>query len=574
MDGRYTNIEMNFANDHLQKCSMSCEQKTEYSHVGELCTQPGFEPQSTSGRESLYRRTMVVFISLWIITLIILGAVLSVSFLQGSSLQNEMTDLQRMTSSSILEIQAHLEDKNKQLETKNRENSNLIQEKSGLQNQLKDLQMRTSNNISGLQVQLEDKNKQLETKNRENSNLIQEKSGLQNQLKELQMRTSNNISGLQVQLEDKNNQLETKNRENSNLIQEKSGLQNQLKELQMRTSNNISGLQVQLEDKNNQLETKNRENSNLIQEKSGLQNQLKDLQMRTSNNISGLQVQLEDKNKQLETKNRENSNLIQERSGLQNQLKELQMRTSSNISGLQAQLEDKNKQLATKNRENSNLIQQRSDLQNEVQELQTIAEDGFAKWTSKQGIVRQEVWKWIRKAAATVILDPRTAHRNLTVSEDGKQVTFSGGLLPDSPLRFSNWYGIQGKESFSSGRHYYEVQVGTRGCFSVGFVKESVEKMKYTVTSESGFLMFILEKNVYKVSTTPPTSLSLNEPPNNVGVYVDYDKGQVSFYNVGTRSHIYSFTGYNFSEKLYPAVNSCNSMTSGPLIISPVSHTA
>ncbi|XP_048826330.1 E3 ubiquitin-protein ligase TRIM39-like isoform X20 [Brienomyrus brachyistius] len=482
MDGRYTNIEMNFANDHLQKCSMSCEQKTEYSHVGELCTQPGFEPQSTSGRESLYRRTMVVFISLWIITLIILGAVLSVSFLPGSGLQNEMTDLQRMTSSSILEIQARLEDKNKQLETKNRENSNLIQERSGLQIQLKEIQMKTSSNISGLQVQLEDKNKQLETKNRENSNLIQERSGLQIQLKEIQMKTLSNISGLQVQLEDKNKQLETKNRENSNLIQEKSGLQNQLKELQMRTSNNISGLQVQLEDKNKQLEIKNR--------------------------------------------------VI------------------------------------------SKLILQKFDLQNEVRELQTIAEDGFAKWTNKQGIVRQEVWKWIRKAAANVILDPRTAHRNLTVSEDGKQVTFSGGLLPDSPLRFSNWYGIQGKESFSSGRHYYEVQVGTRGCFSVGFVKESVEKMKYTVTSESGFLMFILEKNVYKVSTTPPTSLSLNEPPNNVGVYVDYDKGQVSFYNVGTRSHIYSFTGYNFSEKLYPAVNSCNSMTSGPLIISPVSHTA
>uniref|UniRef100_A0A3B3RL80 B30.2/SPRY domain-containing protein n=1 Tax=Paramormyrops kingsleyae TaxID=1676925 RepID=A0A3B3RL80_9TELE len=171
--------------------------------------------------------------------------------------------------------------------------------------------------------------------------------------------------------------------------------------------------------------------------------------------------------------------------------------------------------------------------------------------------------------AANVILDLRTAHRNLTVSEDGKQVRFSDRLLPDSPLRFSKWYGILGNESFSSGRHYYEVEVGTRGCFSVGFVKESVERMKYIVTSENGFLLLILEKNVYNVSTTPLTSLSLNDPPKKVGAYVDYERGQVSFYNVDTRSHIYSFTGYNFSEKLYPAVNPCNSMTSGPLIISP-----
>nr|XP_023696281.1 butyrophilin subfamily 3 member A3-like [Paramormyrops kingsleyae] len=192
----------------------------------------------------------------------------------------------------------------------------------------------------------------------------------------------------------------------------------------------------------------------------------------------------------------------------------------------------------------------------------------------KQGAVQQQVWKWIRKAAANVILDPRTAHRNLTVSEDGKQVRFSDHLLPDSPLRFQTWYGIQGKESFSSGRHYYEVEVGTRGCFSVGFVKESVERMKYIQkNTENGFLLLILEKNVYNVSTAPPTSLSLNEPPKKVGAYVDYERGQVSFYNVDTRSHIYSFTGYNFSENLYPAVNPCNSVTSGPLIISPVSHT-
>ncbi|XP_048826332.1 erythroid membrane-associated protein-like isoform X2 [Brienomyrus brachyistius] len=261
-----------------------------------------------------------------------------------------------------------------------------------------------------------------------------------------------------------------------------------------------------------------------------------------------------------------------QKSDLQNQLKDLQRMTSNNISEMQAQLEDKDKQLESKNRENSNLIQQRSDLQNEVKELHTIAEDGFAKWSYKQGIVRQEVWKWIRKAAANVILDPRTAHRNLTVSEDGKQVRFNDHLLPDGPLRFSNWYGIQGKESFSSGRHYYEVQVGAKTCYVVGFAKESVKrKEKFNKTSEEGFWTFKRQTG-YEVSTTPPSSLSLNEPPNKVGIYVDYDRGQISFYNVGTRSHIYSFTGYNFSDKLYPAFNPCKSLTI-PLIISPVKHT-
>ncbi|XP_072574611.1 zinc-binding protein A33-like isoform X2 [Paramormyrops kingsleyae] len=255
--------------------------------------------------------------------------------------------------------------------------------------------------------------------------------------------------------------------------------------------------------------------------------------------------------------------LLIQKSDLQNQLKDLQRITSNNMSEMQAQLEDKDKQLETKNRENSNLIQQRSDLQNEVKELQPI---------DKQGAVQQQVWKWIRKSAANVILDPRTAHPNLTVSEDGKQVRFSDHLLPDSPLRFSNWYGIQGKESFSSGRHYYEVQVGSKTCYAVGFAKESVKrKENFNETSEEGFWTFTRQRG-YEISTTPPSSLSLNEPPNKVGVYVDYERGQVSFYNADTRFHIYSFNGYNFKEKLYPALNPCKSLTV-PLIISPVSHT-
>uniref|UniRef100_A0A3B3RKQ7 B30.2/SPRY domain-containing protein n=1 Tax=Paramormyrops kingsleyae TaxID=1676925 RepID=A0A3B3RKQ7_9TELE len=178
-------------------------------------------------------------------------------------------------------------------------------------------------------------------------------------------------------------------------------------------------------------------------------------------------------------------------------------------------------------------------------------------------------------STANVILDPRTAQRNLTVSEDGKQARFSGRLLPDSPLRFSNWYGILGKESFSSGRHYYEVQVGAKTCYVVGFVKESVERMKnIQKNTENGFLVFKLVTKDYNVSTTPDTSLSLNDPPKKVGAYVDYERGQVSFYNADTRSHIYSFTGYNFSEKLYPVVNPCSALPLDPLIISPVTPAA
>ncbi|XP_047670539.1 E3 ubiquitin-protein ligase TRIM7-like [Tachysurus fulvidraco] len=61
-----------------------------------------------------------------------------------------------------------------------------------------------------------------------------------------------------------------------------------------------------------------------------------------------------------------------------------------------------------------------------------------------------------------------------------------------------------------------------------------------------------------------------------VGVFVDYEEGLVSFYDVKSRSHIYSFTGQTFTEELYPyfgpGLNE-GGKNAAPLIIFPVFKT-
>ncbi|MGH0168185.1 UNVERIFIED_CONTAM: hypothetical protein FKN15_053926 [Acipenser sinensis] len=54
--------------------------------------------------------------------------------------------------------------------------------------------------------------------------------------------------------------------------------------------------------------------------------------------------------------------------------------------------------------------------------------------------------------------------------------------------------------------------------------------------------------------TDPQTPLSRSLKPQKLGVYLDYEEGQLSFYNVETRSHIYTFTDMEFNpnQKLYP----------------------
>ncbi|KAJ7987463.1 hypothetical protein DPEC_G00326760 [Dallia pectoralis] len=189
-------------------------------------------------------------------------------------------------------------------------------------------------------------------------------------------------------------------------------------------------------------------------------------------------------------------------------------------------------------------------------------------------IFKKKVFDTIRRHAVDVTLDPDTAFPYLILSEDGKQVR-RGDLkqdLPDNPKRFDLYPSVLGKDGFSSGRFYYEVQVKEKEWWIFGFARESVErKTGVTETPDKGYWTLWLMNGEYKALTDPFTPLSLREKPQKVGVFVDYEEGQVSFFNVETRSHIYSFTGQTFTEKLYPCFHP--GYDSSPLVICPLDVT-
>ena len=77
----------------------------------------------------------------------------------------------------------------------------------------------------------------------------------------------------------------------------------------------------------------------------------------------------------------------------------------------------------------------------------------------------------------------------------------------------------------------------------------------------------------YWANAGPAVLLPVREKVQKVGVFVDYEEGLVSFYDVEARVHLYSFTGCSFTEKLYPYFSPCfnnNGVNSAPLTISPV----
>uniref|UniRef100_A0A671UED6 B30.2/SPRY domain-containing protein n=1 Tax=Sparus aurata TaxID=8175 RepID=A0A671UED6_SPAAU len=150
--------------------------------------------------------------------------------------------------------------------------------------------------------------------------------------------------------------------------------------------------------------------------------------------------------------------------------------------------------------------------------------------------------------------------------------------LPDNPERFDPCVYVLAKQIFFSGRFYYEVQVKGKTHWTLGVAKESINRKEIIQLSpQNGYWLTCLRyKNKCKAGTRPAVSLFLESRPEKVGVFVDYEEGLVSFYDVDAAALIYSFTGCCFTQTLYPFFCPCvnaGGKNSAPLIISPVNHT-
>ncbi|XP_062849501.1 zinc finger protein RFP-like isoform X1 [Trichomycterus rosablanca] len=185
--------------------------------------------------------------------------------------------------------------------------------------------------------------------------------------------------------------------------------------------------------------------------------------------------------------------------------------------------------------------------------------------------------KGIRHYAVDVTLDADTADPELILSDDGKQVTCGDKRqnLPDNPERFTDDYIVLGKEGFSSGRFYYEVQVSGKTVWLLGLVTASINRKESTdPTLENGFWCL---SSVNEIVFCPVGSVVtfVKQAPQKVGVFVDYEEGLVSFYDLENECHICDITGQSFTEKLYPVFSpgpNDDGENSAPLIICPVSQ--
>ncbi|XP_047448737.1 LOW QUALITY PROTEIN: nuclear factor 7, brain-like [Mugil cephalus] len=164
------------------------------------------------------------------------------------------------------------------------------------------------------------------------------------------------------------------------------------------------------------------------------------------------------------------------------------------------------------------------------------------------------VWEKMEEKVhfSPVILDPNTAYPILYLSDDLTSVIHGDTKqqLPNNPERFTLYATLLGSEGFSSGKHSWEVEVGDHPAWSVGLAKESVDRTgKSPASPKSGiWRLRRCDGTYYNVISQ---TVTVNKSLQRIRVQLDYDRGEVSFYNSEDMTLIYTHRD-TFTEKLFP----------------------
>ncbi|KAG9342261.1 hypothetical protein JZ751_016763, partial [Albula glossodonta] len=149
-------------------------------------------------------------------------------------------------------------------------------------------------------------------------------------------------------------------------------------------------------------------------------------------------------------------------------------------------------------------------------------------------------WENIRRHAENILLDTRTSHPNLKIS-DQVSVSYSSNRqrVHESLLRFKQLNCVLGCSGFSSGQHYWEVQLEdaaqkeVKKSWSVGVASESAHRNTSSqLRTEMGFWVLSYDETKgCSPNTFPQETVFQGDKLKRLGVFLDCDEHTVSFYN-------------------------------------------
>uniref|UniRef100_A0A3Q2DK82 Uncharacterized protein n=1 Tax=Cyprinodon variegatus TaxID=28743 RepID=A0A3Q2DK82_CYPVA len=174
------------------------------------------------------------------------------------------------------------------------------------------------------------------------------------------------------------------------------------------------------------------------------------------------------------------------------------------------------------------------------------------------------------KWSNTLVLDPNTAGSELILSEDLTSVTSrENQLLPDDPEMFRSKFSVLSSEGFNSGNHSWVVDVRDSKGWMVGVSTEFAQK-KENIYSK--WLVIQFHGGKYSAWSPPvyPTALSVRSNLKWIRVNLDWDKGELQFFDLCSNTNIHIFR-QTFSEKMFPCFTTQDNIKMLPADFNPTS---
>ncbi|XP_075694308.1 E3 ubiquitin/ISG15 ligase TRIM25-like [Rhinoderma darwinii] len=160
-------------------------------------------------------------------------------------------------------------------------------------------------------------------------------------------------------------------------------------------------------------------------------------------------------------------------------------------------------------------------------------------------------------ASSDILLDVDTAGGALKVSHDLKSVSWSERniIRPNVRGRFT-CSQVLSTRSFSSGRHFWEVESSESGLWMMGVTYPSIDRQgdgSIIGSNEKSWSLSRLISHYSVRHDKQETNLSRRSSGRRLGVFLDYEAGRLSFYELSDpMRHLHTFTAA-FSEPLHAA---------------------
>lgn len=129
-----------------------------------------------------------------------------------------------------------------------------------------------------------------------------------------------------------------------------------------------------------------------------------------------------------------------------------------------------------------------------------------------------------------------------------------------NPKRFHYYYCVMGSEGFTHGRHYWEVEVKGKTAWRLGVARADVQRGEMDSTSTLNGLWTLSLRNGSVTACTHPKATQVRSSAllTRIGIFLDCDKEEVSFYNAVTMMPLFSFYMGTVLVPIYPFYNPCD----------------